>query len=146
MREGSRSAAASGDKNAVLLRRDRPEGPLPTLTPEAQRALMQYDWPGNVRELENAIRHALAFSREGQIRKEDLPANILERVGDVSAPPPPPSDLEDFRGRSLKAFLREREKEYVRMVIEKMGGDKMKAAQALRISLATLYRKLPEGE
>ncbi len=131
---------------SMFLRREQPEGPLPTLDPAAQRVLMNYDWPGNVRELENAVRHALAFCREGQIRKEDLPANIVEKVGNAGENPIAPPDLEAFRGRSLKAFLREREKDYVRMVIERMGGDKMKAAQALRISLATLYRKLPEEE
>ena len=131
---------------STFLRREQPEGPLPTLDPAAQRVLMQYEWPGNVRELENAVRHALAFSRDGRIRKEDLPVNILEKTSEANEPPAPSLDLESFRGRSLKAFLREREKEYVRLVIEKMGGDKMKAAQALRISLATLYRKLPEDE
>jgi len=128
-----------------FLRRERPEGPLPSLDSAAQRALLNYRWPGNVRELENAVHHALAFCRGDQIRKEDLPAVLQESAG--SSPMTTSlADLENYRGRSLKAFLREREKEYVRMVIEKMGGDKLKAAQALRISLATLYRKLPEEE
>lgn len=128
-----------------FLRRERPSGPLPALDPAAQRALLSYRWPGNVRELENAIRHALAYSRGDQIRKEDLPANVVDGA-ETSAAPVSLAELESYRGRSLKAFLRDREKEYVRMVIEKMGGDKQKAAQALRISLATLYRKLPEEE
>jgi transcriptional regulator with PAS, ATPase and Fis domain len=129
-----------------FLRRERPEGPLPTLDPGVQRILLNYDWPGNVRELENAIRHEMAFSRDDHIRKEDLPVSILERVGDADEPVANVPDLESFRGRSLKAFLREREKEYVRLVIEKMNGDKLKAAQALRVSLATLYRKIPDED
>jgi len=128
-----------------FLRRERPEGPLPTLDAAAQRLLLMYRWPGNVRELENAVHHALAFCRDNQIRREDLPAGLLESVGNPLTASSL-ADLENFRGRSLKAFLREREKEYVRMVIEKMGGDKLKAAQALKISLATLYRKMPEEE
>jgi len=40
--------------------------------------------------------------------------------------------------------LRSKEKEYLKKVIETMGGDKAKAAKELDISLATLYRKLPE--
>ena len=49
-------------------------------------------------------------------------------------------------GKSLKAFLRAKEKEYLKTVIDTMGGDKARAAKELDISLATLYRKLPEGE
>ena len=50
------------------------------------------------------------------------------------------------KGKSLKAFLRAKEKEYLKTVIDSMGGDKAAAAKELDISLATLYRKLPEGE
>ena len=46
----------------------------------------------------------------------------------------------------MKAFLRSKEKEYVEQMLEHMKGDKNKAAKALKISLATLYRKLPEKE
>ena len=51
---------------------------------------------------------------------------------------------DEYRGKSLKAFLRQKEKEYLQMVLELMDGDKEKAAKALKISLATLYRKLPD--
>ncbi|MGI6088006.1 MAG: helix-turn-helix domain-containing protein [Kiritimatiellia bacterium] len=51
---------------------------------------------------------------------------------------------EDFRGKSLKAFLRSKEKEYLAQVLKNTAGDKQMAAKALKISLATLYRKLPE--
>ena len=48
------------------------------------------------------------------------------------------------KGKSLKAFLRAKEKEYLKSVIKTIGGDKVKVAQELNISLATLCRKLPE--
>ena len=47
---------------------------------------------------------------------------------------------------SLKAFLRDKEKEYLEQVLERTGGDKEAAAQKLDISLATLYRKLPNSK
>jgi transcriptional regulator with PAS, ATPase and Fis domain len=53
-------------------------------------------------------------------------------------------NLTQFRGKSLKAFLREKEKEYLQYVLSQTSGDKEKAAKELKISLATLYRKLPE--
>ena len=49
-----------------------------------------------------------------------------------------------YRGKSLKGFLRSKETEYLSPVRNYMEGDKQAAAKALKISLATLYRKLPE--
>jgi len=39
-----------------------------------------------------------------------------------------------------------KEKEYLADVLKDSDGDKQKAAKSLRISLATLYRKLPETQ
>jgi DNA-binding NtrC family response regulator len=36
--------------------------PMPELTPEALRVLMEYEWPGNVRELENVIERCVVLS------------------------------------------------------------------------------------
>jgi transcriptional regulator of acetoin/glycerol metabolism len=47
-------------------------------------------------------------------------------------------------GKSLKGFLREIEKEFIVHAIRRNGGDKDAAAKELKISLATLYRKLPD--
>ena len=47
---------------------------------------------------------------------------------------------------SIRSFpsLRAKEKDYLQTVLDHMEGDKVKAAEVLKISLATLYRKLPE--
>lgn len=123
---------------------------VPTLAQDAAAVLENYNWPGNVRELENAIRHALTFAREGRITLDVLPARVLTGATATSAGTSAvgasllPGSLEDMRGKSLKAFLRSKEKEYLGQVLNMVGGDKEKAAKALKISLATLYRKLPE--
>jgi len=98
-----------------------------------------------VRELENAIKHAMTFSKDGQITRDVLPPKIASTPVTVEAT----SDADRFdaaRGRSLKAFLRDQEKKYLNQVLEFTGGNKEKAAKTLRISLATLYRKLPDEE
>jgi DNA-binding NtrC family response regulator len=129
----------------ILRREIGKDKPMPVLAPEAQQILETYTWPGNVRELENAIRHALTFAGSNEITKDVLPAKVLEAcaaglsAGTFSSASP----LEDFRGKSLKAFLRKKEQEYLIQIINSMGGDKEKAAKALKISLATLYRKIP---
>ncbi len=129
-----------------VLRREVGEGTMPGIQPEVKDMLERYPWPGNVRELENAIKHAITFAQEGKITPDVLPPRILNQVGRI-APMTSPGAAGDaaaaFRNKSLKAFLREREKEYLGQVLAITAGDKEKAAKALKISLATLYRKLP---
>jgi DNA-binding NtrC family response regulator len=119
---------------------------LPAIDNDAQLVLERYAWPGNVRELENAMRHAMTFAQNGTITKDVLPAKILNGVesglGVVTSSNGDTAEV--YRGKSLKAFLRHKEREYLSQVLEAMSGDKEKAAKSLKISLATLYRKLPE--
>ena len=123
-----------------------PNKDLPNIDPEAQLVLEQYPWPGNVRELENAIRHALTFAKDGKVTKDVLPAKIVSSVSSEGAVSVNTGGLkaDAYRGKSLKAFLKSKEKEYLSQVLQYVEGDKEKAAKALKISLATLYRKLPE--
>jgi two-component system, NtrC family, response regulator PilR len=119
--------------------------PLPTVDPETCAILESYSWPGNVREVENAIKHALTFARDNRITKDVLPAKLASMT--VSSLPKPSAESIDDIGKckSLKGFLRSKEKEYLKQILTYTGGDKEKAAKALKISLATLYRKLPES-
>jgi DNA-binding NtrC family response regulator len=129
-----------------FLRLETPSGrDIPTLAPEARELLEQYPWPGNVRELENAIKHALTFAHDNRITLDVLPPKIISQATLGKASASPASVADAFIGKSLKAFLREKEKEFLSQVLNKAQGDKEKAAQMLKISLATLYRKLPDG-
>ncbi|MFA7256274.1 MAG: sigma-54 dependent transcriptional regulator [Kiritimatiellales bacterium] len=116
---------------------------LPLIDHETQSILDNYNWPGNVRELENAIQHALTFSQQGNIVKDTLPAKIVNTVEEGLKSGVITSRHDLFKGKSLKAFLHDKEKEFLQRTIESMNGDKEKAASELGISLATLYRKLP---
>jgi DNA-binding NtrC family response regulator len=118
---------------------------LPELTPETQMLLESYPWPGNVRELENAIRHACTFAVDGKIRIEDFPAKISSRNPIPSAGGAATGGgMQSHAGKSLKVFLREMEKAFISQAIKAHSGDKDAAARSLKVSLATLYRKLPE--
>jgi len=129
-----------------VIKKETPEGQdYPSLSADVCSLLEGYNWPGNVRELENAIKHAMTFSKDGHITRDVLPP----KIANASAMTEAESGAERFdasRGRSLKAFLREQEKKYLNQVLQFTGGDKEKAAKTLRISLATLYRKLPSEE
>jgi len=133
----------------VLRQVGGPNVPLPEVSPEAQLVLESYPWPGNVRELENAVRHACTFADNGRITAEDLPAKIVSRAAMAEKTVSKPSGgdfFASYQGKSLKGFLREIEKTFILNAIERNQGDKDKAARELKVSLATLYRKLPDPE
>lgn len=125
-----------------LLRREvGANKPIPTVDPDVISLFEQYSWPGNVRELENALKHALTFAKDTVITRDCLPAKLQQVTSAIDGGL---KKLNDVRGKSLKAFLRMKEKEYLSQALEYSDGDKQKAAKSLRISLATLYRKMPE--
>lgn len=116
----------------------------PKMDPEVRDILLKYPWPGNVRELENAMKHAMTFTTGALITRSVLPQKILASIGEIQGAREARETSDSFRNKSLKTFLLQKEKEYMEAVIHAVGGDKEKAAQTLKISLATLYRKLPK--
>jgi transcriptional regulator with PAS, ATPase and Fis domain len=54
---------------------------IPTITPEAMRALRQHPWPGNIRELENVIHFAMLVVPEDEIDVGHLRLPADERRG-----------------------------------------------------------------
>ena len=97
--------------------------------------LIDYAWPGNVRELENVIERAVTLSRGDKIVPDDLPATIQGSRGDRR--------VLDEAAEKMHP-LHDIEKEYIKKILEKMGGNKYQAAQVLGIDRKTLYRKLGE--
>jgi DNA-binding NtrC family response regulator len=95
---------------------------------EALRALADLPWKGNVRELENVLERAMVLGGGQTLTLEHFAA-------DVGRPLPP-------LGRGLRDALRQFERQHVREVLIEAGFDKREAARLLRISLASLYRKL----
>ncbi|HMO50297.1 MAG TPA: sigma-54 dependent transcriptional regulator [Kiritimatiellia bacterium] len=121
-----------------------PNRAAPTLDPDVQVAMERYPWPGNVRELENAVRHALTFFAEGKISMEVLPAKITRQASrDTLVELAGEKDPENLK--SLKSYVRTREMEYISHVLKQVDDDKEKAAKILKVSLATLYRKIPSA-
>jgi len=111
--------------------------PLQGVSESSLALLIDYSWPGNVRELENIIERAVTLARGEKIMPEDLPATVQGSRGDRRV-------LDDAAERTLP--LQEVEWEYIKKILEKTGGNKYQAAQALGIDRKTLYRKLAEME
>jgi len=128
---------------------------VPGIEPDTRTILERYNWPGNVRELENAMKYANTFCRNGALLPEHLPPKIPQAVLTspsfpmVETSPVPQNGVamsraESDMGKTLKRFLRDKEIEYIQAVLDHVEGDKNAAANSLGISLATLYRKLPD--
>jgi len=98
------------------------------ISDQALALMIDYRWPGNVRELQNAIRYAIVKCRSGIIRPDDLPLEFqILKTGSAR------------RGVSKKLDV-----DSVNKAMLKAGGNKAKAARALRVGRSTLYRFLDE--
>ncbi len=108
---------------------DHKDIPVTSLSAEALRALTGYAWPGNVRELEHVIERAVALASHAILSIDDLPPEVLQRLGD-------PSNQSGILPGSLKAIQREQ----VLKMLEFCRGNKERTARCLGISRRTLYR------
>jgi DNA-binding NtrC family response regulator len=103
------------------------------IRPDVLALLSDYGWPGNVRELRNVLERAALLSRGGTIGTEHFPGLEAESAAersDTRESSPATTDLEKV------------EELHVISVLNRFDGDTKKAAEALGISRAALYRKL----
>ncbi|MEE0741338.1 MAG: sigma 54-interacting transcriptional regulator [Emergencia sp.] len=108
---------------------------VPGISPEVRDIFYRYSWPGNVRELENTIEYMINMATDGEL----LCAKML------------PSDVQGekntFNGETER--LEDLERMAIRKALEKYGAgykEKQIVADALGLSLATLYRKIKKYE
>jgi DNA-binding NtrC family response regulator len=121
---------------------------------EVVRCLEGYAWPGNVRELRNVVERASLLAREGVVRVEDLPREMLVRreeaperaavIGARSFSPPPADGEPSFEGGGLvsSASLQDMERDRILEVLNTTRWHRNRAAEILGISVRTLYRKI----
>jgi DNA-binding NtrC family response regulator len=101
-----------------------------SVSADAMSALMNYGWPGNVRELEHAVERAVILANNPSIRVRDLPPEITQRS----------------RARTGQDTLdlQEQQRLSIERALERFGGNRRKAADALKISTVTLWRKMKQ--
>ena len=97
---------------------------------DAMAALMRHQWPGNVRELEHAVERAVILANGPSIRVRDLPPEVTQKSRSR-----PGDDTLD---------LHERERIAIERALERFGGNRRRAAEALSISTVTLWRKMKQ--
>lgn len=106
------------------------------LSQDAEEVLYSYDWPGNVRELENVVERVMVTVDEEILSKK----NFIQHVSQLKIAPE--RDVELLPIDQMEQIL-------IKKALAKYGNTvegKRRAAQALNISLATLYNKLKRAK
>lgn len=111
----------------------------PEVAATVRQTFQQYSWPGNVRELENACERVAQTCTCSTIRTGCMPASVMFRAADASAPAGLPSDAPPAsRQVSLDGRLHEVETHLITWALNASHGNKSHAAELLRIKRSTL--------
>ncbi len=111
------------------------------LSDETMEQLTLYPWPGNIRQLQNGLERALIYANGEPL----APKHFVDVVSSTDAPPFTTDEaaVEAAGSRAAAGWdLGEIERVHILRALESFDGDKLKASEALGISLSTLYRKL----
>jgi two-component system, NtrC family, response regulator HydG len=111
-----------------------PGTPVAGIRADALQALASYSWPGNVREIENLIERLVVTGSGQQIDlamvQEALgPVRRTDVLADILLDPIPLAELED---------------RYIAAVLDRVDGNKARAAEILGLDLSTIYRRVKQ--
>lgn len=101
---------------------------------ETLRFMLTYEWPGNVRELENVIQFGISIAESDYIQLYEIKEHF-QAIPDNST------------AKSLSELVKEFEHQVINSKLNMYGWDekgKKKTASELKLSRATLYRKISQ--
>jgi len=104
------------------------------VSPEASTVLMQQDWPGNVRQLRNVVEAAAAVAGLDPVVGM---LHVVEVLASSRSEAPPVDIFPSLAEARTRA-----EEHAIIDALQRTAGNRERAAKLLRISEATLYRKL----
>lgn len=110
-----------------------------SLDPRLEPMLESYPWPGNVRELRNVIERAAILASDGSVGLAQMPREIAGSAGVAGLAPTTPAGAAE-----PVTDLDTMEREYIRRVLDSVGGNKTRAAEILGITRVTLRNKLAQ--
>lgn len=106
------------------------------LSPAALAVLERHDWPGNVRELRNVLEYAWAIGEGPVLQPHDLPPELVE-------PALAPGGVATGEPRA-RPFHPDPEGQRIVEALERMSGNRERAAKLLGVSRVTLWRRMKE--
>ncbi|WP_337176224.1 sigma-54 dependent transcriptional regulator [Paludisphaera sp.] len=119
----------------------RPGQNAATISQAAMERLLAFSWPGNIRQLENAMERACVTARDGEIRPENLPGEVLAGKGrrgslrvDISRP------LAEQLGELTSAF----EERYLRRALRRCRGHVGRCAKLSGLSRRSISAKIAQ--
>ena len=113
------------------------------IEPAALQLLRRYDWPGNVRELLHVFERIVVLNEGSTITAAMLPAEVsglATRTPEVD--PTADARLPEATSEDSIVPLDELERRAIEHALRVFDGSVPKASRALRVSQATIYRKL----
>lgn len=110
------------------------------VTADAIDMLKRYSWKGNVRELENVIERALILCEKDMITPKDLGLNRTAYLDPSLGNIPMDGTLDEAARAALKIV----ESRRIKKALEESGGNKSRAAEALKVSYKTILTKIKE--
>nr|WP_303652925.1 sigma-54 dependent transcriptional regulator [Paludisphaera mucosa] len=107
----------------------------------AMKRLLAYAWPGNIRQLENALERASVTARDGEIKPENLPRDVVPKEGrraslNVDLARPLTEQLSELTG----AF----EERYLRKALRKCRGHVGRCAKISGLSRRSISAKIAQ--
>ena len=124
------------------------------LSSEVLDLLGAYDWPGNVRELKHCVEKMAAMQSSGRQQLADLPSPIqqqmarsgLTRLSDAVSASAVSSSLPLYHHSPSGSVISipESERHTIAAALEATAGERGRAAQLLKISRTTLYRRMKQ--
>jgi DNA-binding NtrC family response regulator len=90
------------------------------------QVLMAYSWPGNVRELDHTVERAVLMARGDSVQASDLGLEVRPEAG---------FSIDNMTIEQVEQMM-------IRNSLSRFQGDIRKAAEALGLSRAALYRRL----
>jgi two-component system response regulator HydG len=116
----------------ALAKAKHPHSPVERVAPEVMARLLEYRWPGNVRELAHLVERMVVLGREALVGLGDLPPSLEAAPG------------RDWKGFDEILSSREMQRRYAAWVLDKLGGNKARTAEALGVDVKTLGKWLSE--
>lgn len=106
---------------------------------DVMNIFLQYKWPGNLREFRNVVRRAALLTKEGWIKKDVLPWEMMQL--EMQKPVINELPAQEF-ATGLKDSATRAEYEMIMKVLQEVNFNKTKAAAILKIDRKTLYNKM----